>query len=363
MTRRTFLAAPLLAAAATVESDGMLRINGRRTFLLGLYQLPTGPDPWPRAKEAGFHVVHAGSADALAQAARHGMFGWSTTGSDPDKIRQHVAQFKDYPALLYWETEDEPSYQWRKPGVPRVSPERIKAAYRLLKELDPGRPVYLNHSPTNLVETLRQYNPGGDLIATDIYPVIPHGIRPQYALWDDGLQGDYLDATISQVGRYADKMRQVAGPARGLFMVLQGFAWELLRDKDQDPKMVLYPTRAQTRFMAWQSIVHGVTGLVWWGLYKTPPEAPLWNDIAAVTREITSCAEDLAALPSNSPVPEIQYHDTGHSLDKGIEYAWRGRLLAAVNADKNPVEITWRSGPAAGKRELFEPFGVRLYRS
>lgn len=362
MTRRTFLAAPLLAAASTVDSDGMLRINGRRTFLLGLYQLPTGPDPWSRAREAGFHVVHGGSHEAVAQAARHGMFGWCTTGSVPEKIRRQVAQFKDNPALLYWEIEDEPSYQWRKPGLARVSPERIQAAYRLIKELDPNRPVYLNHSPTNLVETLRQYNPGGDLVATDIYPVIPHDIRPQFALWEDGLQGDYLDATISQVGRYADKMRQVAGPARGLLMVLQGFAWELLREKDQDASKVLYPTRAQTRFMAWQAIVHGVTGLIWWGLYKTPPEAPLWNDIAAVTREISACGDDLAVPASNLPAPEIRYHDTGHSLDKGIEYAWRGRLLAAVNADKNPVEITWRSGPAAGKRELFEAFGVRLYR-
>lgn len=366
MTRRTFVAGTVAlagvanAAPGSLEPDGMLKIGGKRTFLLGLYQLPNGPDAWQRARAAGFHVVNAGSKENLDLAQRHGMYGWTGVGSDPVQIRKRVAELKSHPALLYWETEDEPSYQWNKPG-PRVTPEKIHAAYKLLKELDSVRPVYLNHAPTNLVETLKAYNPGGDLIATDIYAVVPEGIRPQYALWADGKQGDYLDTTISQVGRYTDKMREVTGPARGLLMVLQGFAWENLREKDIDRKMILYPTRQQVRFMAWQAIVHGVTGLVWWGLYKTPPEASLWNDIVTVTTEITQHQPDLSAAAKRSSIP-LKYHDTGHSLDKGIEQAMRGKLFVAVNADKNMVEVTWQGGPAQGRRERFEPFEVKLYR-
>jgi hypothetical protein len=363
MTRRTFLAAPLLAAVpGAMDSDGMLRIRGRRRFVLGLYHLPVGEQAMERARQAGFQLVHASSTAALDNLWQQGLYGWMTVGSEESVIRKRVTAAKDHPGLLMWETEDEPSYQWRKPGVPRVAPERIHAAYRLLKQLDPHRPVYLNHAPTNLVETLARYNPGGDVIATDIYPVIPPGIRPQYALWEDGQQGDFLDTTISQVGRYVDKMRQVAGAGRGVWMVLQGFAWEKLRDGDQDPKMVLYPTLAQTRFMAWQAVAHGVTGLLWWGLYKTPPEAPLWGHISAVAAELNAHGEELAA-PLGGSAPELTYHDTGHSLDKGIERAMRGRLLVAVNADKNPVEITWKDGPAKGRRERLEPFGVRLYKS
>jgi hypothetical protein len=62
--------------------------------------------------------------------------------------------------------------------------------------------------------------------------------------------------------QYADKMRQVAGPARGVWMVLQGFAWEMLREKQHDANMIRYPTPAETRFMAYQAIVHGATGLL-----------------------------------------------------------------------------------------------------
>jgi len=48
-----------------------------------------------------------------------------------------------------------------------------------------------------------------------------------------GRQGDLLNSTISQVGQYADKMRRVAGPSRAMWMVLQAFAWENLREKDR----------------------------------------------------------------------------------------------------------------------------------
>lgn len=350
----------------------MLRIGGRRTFVHGLYQLPTGPNAWQRARDAGFQVVHRpATRAALDEAARNGMLAWCTTGflspekraADEKRIRDLVAALKDHPALAWWENEDEPSFTWKKPGVARVSAAAIRETYALVKQLDPAHPVYLNHAPTDLVSTLRQYDPGADLIATDIYPVIPHGIREQYALWADGQQGDFLDTSISQVGRYAGKMRQVAGPSRGLFMVLQAFAWEMLRKAgDRDPKMVLYPSAAQLRSMAWQAIAHGVTGLLWWGLEYTPPEAPLWNALAGVASELKRHAADLAA-PISKPPLTIEYHETGHSIDRGLEWCARGKLLVIVNADKNPVEATITGLPAGARRERFDPFGVLLLRT
>ena len=357
-------------APVRVDSDGMLVVKGARTFLLGLYHLPEGPDGWKRAAEAGFHVVHVDAKpDQMEKARAHGMYGWITVGSkskpeDEPRIRKLVGEFKDHPEILFWETEDEPSYVWREPRKFRVSPEVMRETYRLVKSIDPARPIYLNHSPTNLVSTLARYNPGGDLIATDIYPVIPPGSREQYALWSDGQQGDLLNASISQVGPYVDKMRQVAGPARGVWMVLQGFAWELLREKQRDPAMIRFPTLAETRFMAYQAIVHGATGLLWWGLYRTPRESGLWDSIAATARELKGLAAELAARPANADV-KIEYHDTGHSLDRGIERivkpSGKSAVLIAVNADKNPVEATFSIG-AWRKRESFEPFGARVWR-
>jgi hypothetical protein len=359
---------PPQAGAAALDRDGMLRIDGKRTFVHGLYQTPKHADGIRAAAGAGFHVIHAPARnDALEKARSHGLRCWLTTGSEPAGIRKVVNEFAKNPAVLFWETEDEPSYQWKKPG-PRVTPEKIKAAYALLKQLDPERPVYLNHAPTNLVSTLQAYNPGGDILATDIYPVIPHGIRELYALWPGGRQGDFADTYISQVGRYADKIRQVAGPSRATFMVLQAFAWENLREKDRDPSAVLYPTREQLRFMAWQSVVHGVNGILWWGLSYNPEGSKIWDDLTAIVKEMNTHAAALNGAVEKAAL-NLTYHDTGHSLDRGAEWIIKQggeeRLLVVVNADPNPVDVTIAGVPGNAVRRLrlqLPPFGVELHR-
>lgn len=406
MNRRQFLQAISLAAAAVPfapsafaassrticpDRDGMLRVRGKREFILGLYQTPKHESALREASEAGFNLINRNSTPAAYDEAHAlGLWGWSALGSLPptnraeaeNRMRQVIETLRNHPGLLYWETEDEPTFVWKEPAKLRVSAAQINDTAAFIRKLDATHPLYLNQSPTNLVSTLQTYNPAADIVATDIYPVIPRGAREQYALWPDGRQGDFLNETVSQVGQYADKMRAVAGPSRAVFVVLQGFAWEMLRDKERDPAMVLYPTAAQLRFMAWQSVVHGVNGLIWWGLSYTPPEAPLWNDIRTVVRELTQVRDALAASPVKLPLKLI-YHDTGHSLDRGIEWLakplGRDTLLIAVNADGNPVDVTFDgltrfqkcqplfASPAVALtkgqlRERFEPFATRVWR-
>lgn len=377
MRRRTLLKAMCLPAAAAASSP--------REFVLGLYSLPRAPDAWKQARDAGFDVINVrATAEDMAQVRAHNLRAWIRLGSispqrrseTEEKIRRIVQAYKDDPALLFWETEDEPAFVWKKRG-PRVPPENVIATYRFIKSIDPAHPVYLNHAPVNLVSTLQQYNAGADIVSTDVYPVIPHGIRELYALWPDGRQGDLLNCHISHVGQYADKMRQVAGDSRAVFMVLQAFAWENLRRTDRDPAMVLYPTREQIRFMTYQSIVHGAQGVIYWGLSTNPPDAPVWSSLQAIARELHQIKRDLGTAPA-LPV-QLAYHDTGHSLDRGLEWTARGSLLIAVNADPNPLDVTI-SGlerfarcevlfesrqPACARgrmRQSFAPFDARIYR-
>ena len=119
-----------------------------------------------------------------------------------------------------------------------------------------------------------------------------------------------------------------------------GRAGEMLREKERDAKMVRYPTLAETRFMAYQAIVHGATGLVWWGLHTTPEGSGLWESIAAVAGELRGLAAELAA-PRREAKVRVEYHDTGHRLDKGgegvVKPAEAGSVVRAGKADKNPV--------------------------
>lgn len=374
------------------EPDGMLRVRGNREFILGLYQVPAHDSALREARKAGFNLIHRSATRAAYDEARAlGLWGWSALGSLPPansaeaegRMKKTIEELRDHPALLFWETEDEPTFVWKEPAKLRTPPEQINTTAAFIRKHDPAHPLYLNQSPTNLVSTLQAYNPAADIVATDIYPVIPRGAREQYALWPDGRQGDFLNNTLSQVGQYADKMRQVAGPRRAVFTVLQGFAWELLREKDRDPSMVLYPTAAQLRFMAWQSVVHGVNGIVWWGLSYTPYTAPLWGDLKTVVQELSQVRATLSTPRARLPIT-LNYHDTGHSLDRGIEWIAKrspssgDTLLMAVNADGNPVEVTFdglkgfracypmfEQRPVAWTRgqlrERFEPFGTRVW--
>lgn len=380
------------AGGCTADSDGMLRVEGRRRFVLGLYQLPKRDGSLARAAAAGIDVLSLPpERKAYDEAHAVGVRGWSSVGSLAEGsgraatergIREKVEALRSHPGLLFWETEDEPTFVWKEPEKVRVGPDRMNGTARFIRGLDGAHPIYLNHSPTHQVSTLSAYNPGAGIVATDIYPVIPAGIRELYALWPDGRQGDLSDTTLGQVGRYADKMRAVAGPSRPVFMVLQGFAWEDLRDKDRDPAMVLYPTAAELRFMAWQAVVHGVNGILWWGLAFLPPGVQLWDDLLGVVGELSSVREALSAPVRRVPI-KVRYHETGHTLDRGIEWLakadGRGLLLVVVNPDPSPVDVTlwgWRGqwrwtllfeggkseGVGAELRARIEPYGRRVWR-
>jgi hypothetical protein len=227
----------------------------------------------------------------------------------------------------------------------RVPAAHLAAGYRALKQLDADHPVWLNHAPANLVETMREYNGAADIVACDIYPVILPGLKPMYALWEDGYQGDLLNTYISQVGEYVEKMKRVAEPDKPVWMVLQGFAWAMLqKEEERQTDKIRFPTRDETRFMAYDAIVHGAKGILYWGVGYTPQPSQFWSDLKSVVRELSGLHEVLAA-PAMELAVGIQYHELGHSVDAGIAVLAKAHEdeihLLTVNDDRNPVKVTF----------------------
>jgi hypothetical protein len=335
----------------TYDDDGMIKVNGQRTFIIGSYYPAAGDRPYLEMAEAGFNLVHTSDAKAdLDKALEAKLMTWVTVGTldlakldeSAAKLTEAVNKVKDHPAVAFLETVDEPAWTWQKAEA-RVPAEALVKAYPVIKAADPNHLLYTNHAPTNLVKTIQAYNGGTDIVAADIYPVNPGGLRTMFAIFPDGQQGDFNNETISQVGRYADKMRLVAGPERPVFMVLQGFAWEgLVSDKpgveERREEKVLYPTWFQHRFMAFQSIIRGANGVVYWGSHTMPQPSSYWDDLKRVTRELADLADPLAARSTDITL-ECDYQEMGHSVDEGVQ--WRakeheGKLyLLTCNADKN----------------------------
>jgi hypothetical protein len=330
----------------------MMVIDGKRTFIIGSYHLPKSENPYQTLAENGYNLIHTpANRKDLDKALANGLRTWITIGyikhpkerEDSARISGIIEQFKGHPALLFWEMVDEPAFNWNKAEV-KIPPEPLIATYKFIKSIDPEHPVYTNHGPVNLITTLQKYNPSTDVIACDIYPVIPHGIKPTYALYPDGLQGDLLNTYISQVGEYTDKMMRVGRHSKPLFMVLQGFAWEMLKPQaERDSSMILYPAYEQTRYMAYDAIIHGASGVIYWGTSHTPHPSEFIAGLNRVTRELAEMKEVLA---SGNAVLRIRktYHELRYSVDAGVEILakdYNGTLyLLTVNSDKNPVRVT-----------------------
>lgn len=340
----------------TVEKGGHLVVNGKRLFPLGLYSKPTGPEPFDEMAKAGFNLVQAAFDPRTFDAAgKAGIYCWVSLGGLVDlsqeraareaKIREVVAKAKDHPALLMYESVDEPAWTWNEPAKQRVLAENLAMGYRLVKELDPNHPVTLNHAPQNTIGTLRKYNAACDAVSVDIYPIVPPNMLHVYALTRDLRHGDLRNQTPSCVGEYVDKMRQVAGPDRPVWMVLQGFAWAALDDEARIKSSIVYPSYEQTRYMAWQSVIHGCNGIIYWGTHTIAQPGDCWDAIKRVVRELADMHDVLVADEVALPIVK-DYDEMGYSIDAGVEISARdvgeSRYLLTANSGIDPAGVTFR---------------------
>ena len=360
----------------TYDADGMIRMDGKRTFVLGLYQRPSVRDAFTRMARQGINLVSLPADGKLLDSAGvAGLKGWVTLGTIDSTqrvkswtpVRQKIEQLKSNPALLAWEIEDEPSFSWNSSQL-RIVPKLMIETHDSIRKADKVHPIYLNHAPVNLVETLKRYNDSNDITACDIYPVIPSGIKPMYALNADGFQGDLSNTSLSQVGDYVDKMRKVCGPNRPLLMVLQGFAWEMLRPvAERDSSKIRYPTLNESWFMAWDAILNGSNGLIWWGTAYVPENHPFLRDLARVSTQLSSIKEVLTLPDLPHPV-RINYVEMGHSINKGIEIKIKKSKdaiwILTANTERYPVRAEIHTQFSAEAAEvLFENRSVAIHES
>ncbi len=225
-----------------------------------------------------------------------------------------------YDRGLYSEFEKTRAQFWQAAGMPaskgayRIddAPERvaktglgITAGIRALRALDPRHVIWLNHAPRNSLADLQLYNQAVDMAGCDIYPVPPNRAVGH---------SDLLDKGLTSVGAYTDRMRRAA-PGKACAMVLQGFGWRDLQKNPTESERAVgigrRPTWAETRFMAYDCILHGANALLYWGTaYLKPGEdgaasadsrPPFWHDLLRVTRELHALEPALVAPPLKTP--------------------------------------------------------------
>ncbi len=270
-----FAGAALAAAApaqSLIDDQMVLHIGGRTVFPIGFTMPPPPGGKTPSGRNAIEELASAGATfmrtgamggpwdkatiereqQWLDAAQRHGLYCMpylrehSVVRDDAGEreLRSLVERFKNHPALGAWKGDDEP--EWANRPV-----DWVERAYRIIKEVDPERPVVLIHAPRGTVESLRKYNSAADIIGTDIYPI---GYPP-------GNHSLRTNKTMTLVGDYARTMREVSDGKKPVWMVLQ-IAWSGVIKPGKTLRM---PTFFEERFMTYQAIINGARGLLYFG--------------------------------------------------------------------------------------------------
>ena len=155
------------------------------------------------------------------------------------------------------------------------------------REIDPYHPYWVNEAPRDSSGQNHTRQRQTSMDSTSI----PYRRRRTLYLEDKGL------TAVGKIPTSAER-RHFSKP---IWMILQSFAWEQCGKPDVPPEKATYPTWEQSRFMMYNAIVHGATGMQYHYLgYANKISDQFWSDLRKVTLEI-SYLEDVITSDSVNP--------------------------------------------------------------
>lgn len=175
------------------------------------------------------------------------------------RVIEQLKTYRDHPSLLMWEFQDEPILN-------KVPVDQSKRGQALVRREDPNHPILVCHWP-GAVDRFAEWKELGDIVATDLYPI------PR----EKGY-GRLPNKDITQIRDYLAILKKSHGDKPRL-LVLQAWSWDPIKFGRKG-----YPTPGESRFMAYQAVVHGAKGILYYGQYhctKPNSAASLWSQAEA----------------------------------------------------------------------------------
>ncbi|MSO21736.1 MAG: hypothetical protein EXQ58_00475 [Acidobacteria bacterium] len=363
----------------TIDDHRTLLFNGKPFFPITVRHMPEGATH-QMLREIGFNAIRwtpFGMAafekqtweipEELAGLAFYAyLYNRADLSSDGASRRHELEQLvhavMGHPAFLCYEQRNEPACSYRDLAKPQSTAEGLIAGSEVIRALDRDHPIRIGHMNTNLVSTLRRYNPAVDIVGCNPYIILAPSMRMIAGMRPDGKVVDCPDQTLSAVGQCTSKMMRVA-EGRPVWMQIQGASNENFYHPGHTPETQnqgvyehhrLYPSRWQMRFMAFNAIIRGATGLEWM-LVRHSIDTSAWLDVCKVIGELQSLHDVLASPPWTGRM-EVEYTELGFSDWDGVETLVKLHddkpVILAANTQFDPMIATFSNLPEGASGSL-----------
>jgi len=201
-----------------------------------------------------------------------------------------------------------------------VSEEYVRKAWEAFYVQAPGYLYWSNQAPRGTIDYLRDFTRSSDVTGVDVYPIpaqLKHSEMPRQ--------------TIACVGDYVDHSMQAADQGRPVWMILQAWSWGSPNGTPDAP----LPTFDELRFMFYNAITHGATGIAWFDNRTLDPQNPLMPFLSQINHEFLAISKYITHGRECAAF-ELEPHSDGVVT---MQREWEGkRLLIVVN--ENPQEVT-----------------------
>ena len=308
--------------SVVIDADGNTVINGKKTFLNGVYHVYTEKETQEISYQ-GFNVVEAWMPKPesfkkfLDFCANSNIYGNAVLkGISGEKLQNLMAAIKDHPAVVSWDIVDEPS-------IRDITPAKLMPCVNELRALNTGKPFRISFAR---VESVPDYTETFDIAATHAY-VIPF----------DGL-AKMGKVTRTIVGNFPTPRKH--SPQ------ITTQSWIHWHDETRRPQTV-----EQTKSLAWISIINGAKGLFWYsfrdvGSWETRSVPHLWSTFKGLNAQIYELEDVILGKRT------VVKCDPA-TVEAAVFTNGKRTVLIAVNTAKQPAKVKVNAIPGNTMTELY----------
>lgn len=302
------------------NKNNILEKNGKKIFPIMLVSPVLSREAFRIYREIGISAIAVrGLTDSIEYAKFIGeetekydldLICWSNPGgifvnkSDKDGIQNiynRINAARKIKRFIGW-FDDESEHR-------KIPFESVQKAYRTFYFNAPEYLFWANHAPRltavnkahESFNSVRRYSLACDVTGIDIYPV-PEG----------NYHSNLSNKTLSCVGEYTDLLRRNSFD-KPIWMTLQAFSWSAFGGGKDNPR----PDYRQLKFMVYNAITHGATGISFFGT------VPIYSEYMAifgdVTKELHALSPYLANgkkqfLASDGQIRAVRYDFNGETI-------------------------------------------------